>query len=378
MVAGAAQYETDLYDGVLRMLASGDWRARNLGSIDHELRAFEDDTVGRDLIVDVSGVTKLDTAGAMVLQRILNACTERGDVSGIEGASEAHAALIEQVAPHLAPCHIEPVKGFWLTVIADRLGRGVMDAHRASLHVMSFIGLTLATAARVIMNPSRFRVTSTVHHMEAAGLNAMPIIGLMSFLIGAVVAFMGAKILQAFNASIFTVELVGIAVLREFGVLLSAILLAGRSGSAFTAQIGSMKLREEIDAMDALGLNPMEVLVLPRVIALMIMLPLLAIGADLLGITGGLLVAWFAMDISPALFLTRMQDAVGIQNFWSGLIKAPFFAFVIAVIGCFQGMEVEGSAESLGKRTTLSVVQSLFVVIVLDAFFAMFFLEIDF
>ena len=378
MVAGAAQYETDLYDGVLRMLARGDWRARNLGSIDHDLRAFEDDTVGRDLIVDVSGVTRLDTAGAMVLQRILNACTERGNISGIEGASEAHAALLEQVAPHLAPCAIEPMREFWLKVIADRMGRGLFDAYFASLNVMSFIGQTMTTAAGVIMRPQRFRLTSTVHHMEAAGLNAMPIIGLMSFLIGAVVAFMGAKILQQFNANVFTVELVGISVLREFGVLLSAILLAGRSGSAFTAQIGSMKLREEIDAMDALGLNPMEVLVLPRVIALMIMLPLLAIGANLLGITGGLIVAWTAMDISPAFFLARLQDSVGIQHFWAGLIKAPFFAFVIAVIGCFQGMEVEGSAESLGKRTTLSVVQALFVVIVLDAFFAMFFLEIDF
>ena len=214
--------------------------------------------------------------------------------------------------------------------------------------------------------------------MEEAGLNAVPIIGLMSFLIGAVVAFMGARILQQFNASIFTVELVGIAVLREFGVLLSAILLAGRSGSAFTAQIGSMKIREEIDAMQSLGLDPMEVLVLPRVFALIIMLPALAFIAAMLGLIGGGLVAWTAMDISPALFLTRLQDAITPNNFWVGLIKAPFFAFVIGVIGCFQGMQVAGSAESLGKRTTLSVVQSLFLVIVLDAFFAMFFLEIDF
>lgn len=378
MVAGAAQYETDLYDGVLRMLVTGDWRARHLGHVDQGLRLFEDDTVGRDLIVDVSGLTNLDTAGAMVLQRILNACNERGDASGFHGASEAHEALLEQVAPHMAPCAVEPAQGFWLKVILARLGEGVIDGHRSTLHVMSFIGETLATAVKVISQPSRFRLTSTVHHMESSGLNAMPIIGLMSFLIGAVVAFMGAKILQAFNASIFTVELIGIAVLREFGVLLAAILLAGRSGSAFTAQIGSMKLREEIDAMDTLGLNVMEVLVLPRVVAMMVMLPLLTIGADILGITGGLLVAWTAMDISPALFLTRMQDAVGIQNFWAGLIKAPFFAFVIAVIGCFQGMEVEGSAESLGKRTTLSVVQALFAVILLDAFFAMFFLEINY
>lgn len=372
-----AQFETDLLGSELRMLAKGDWRAKNLGKIDRALRNFEDDSIGRELIIDVSNIDHLDTAGAMVIHRILRACTQRGPTSRITGANEAHAALIEQVSPHLAPCPVEPVHGFWLTVLLARLGRGAVDAYNASLNVFSFIGQTLSTAAGVIANPKRFRLSSTVHHMEEAGVNAMPIVGLMSFLIGAVVAFMGAKILDQFNASVFTVELVGIAVLREFGVLLSAILLAGRSGSAFTAQIGSMKLREEIDAMDSLGLNPMEVLVLPRVVALMIMLPLLAVGAAILGVSGGLIVAWTSMDISPNLFLTRMQDTIAIQNFWVGLVKAPFFAFVIAVIGCFQGMEVEGSAESLGQRTTLSVVQSLFVVIVLDAFFAMFFLEMN-
>jgi phospholipid/cholesterol/gamma-HCH transport system permease protein len=214
--------------------------------------------------------------------------------------------------------------------------------------------------------------------MEEAGLNAIPIVGLMSFLIGAVVAFMGAKILRLFNADIFTVELVGISVLREFGVLLSAILIAGRSGSAFTAQIGSMKIREEIDAMRVLGLDPMEVLVLPRVIALVLMLPVLAFLAAMLGMIGGGLVAWMAMDISPALFIARTQETIILNHFWAGVIKAPFFAFVIAVIGCYQGMEVEGSAESLGQHTTLSVVQALFLVILIDAFFAMFYLEIDF
>lgn len=378
MASSAAQYDTDLYDGVLRMRASGVWRARNLGVIDADLRDFEDDTVGRDLIIDVSGVSELDTAGAMVLQRILRACSERGDVSGFHGASEAHGALLDQVGPHLAPCPIEPVRRNAFLVVLDRLGQGVVDAHRASLDVLSFIGHTLATAGRALVRPGRFRTTSTVNHMEESGLNAMPIVGLMSFLIGAVVAFMGARILGQFNAKVFTVELVGISVLREFGVLLAAILLAGRSGSAYTAQIGSMKLSEEIDAMHALGLDPMEVLVLPRVLAMMIMLPILAFMADMLGIAGGLLVAWTAMDISPALFLTRLQDTILVQHFWAGMIKAPFFAFVIAVIGCYQGMEVRGGAESLGQRTTLSVVQSLFVVIVLDAFFAMFFLEIEF
>ena len=374
----AAAYDVDVREGVLRLDARGIWRAGEIALIDSELRAFEDDSVGRDLVIDVSDIEVLDTAGAMTLQRVLRACTARTELSKIIGASPAHAELLEHVAPHLAPCPVEPMRRNAFILMTERLGKGVRDAYFASLEILNFIGLVLATAARVFSNPRKLRTISIVHHMEEAGLNAVPIVGLMSFLIGAVVAFMGARILQSFNAEIFTVELVGYSVLREFGVLLAAILVAGRSGSAFTAQIGSMKIREEIDAMRTLGLDPMEVLVLPRVIALMIMLPILAFIGAILGLIGGGLVAATAMDIPAPLFIGRLQETITIQNFWAGLIKAPFFAFVIAVIGSFQGMEVGGSAESLGQRTTISVVQSLFVVIVLDAFFAMFFLEIDF
>lgn len=378
MTDSAATFDIDMKDGVLSLIARGDWRARYLGAIDEKLRDFTDDSIGRDIIIDLSAVEKLDTSGAMVLQRTFHACAERTSASKIVGARDAHAALLEQVEHHLAPCHVEPLHGNAFVMVLRRLGKGVIDAMLAGQAILSFIGETLITFARSMMRPSRFRWTSTVHHMEEAGLNAIPIIGLMSFLIGAVVAFMGAKILSLFNADIFTVELVGISVLREFGVLLSAILIAGRSGSAFTAQIGSMKIREEIDAMKVLGLDPLEVLVLPRVMALVIMLPVIAFIAAMLGMIGGGLVAWLAMDISPALFMVRTQETIIMNHFWAGLIKAPFFAFVIAVVGCYQGMEVEGSAESLGQRTTLSVVQALFLVILIDAFFAMFFLEIDF
>lgn len=376
--AAAAEFETGVERGVLKLVARGDWRARNLGPIDAALRNFEDDSMGRDIVIDVSSVEKLDTAGAMVLQRVLRSDEQRTEASKIVGADEAHAFLLKQVEPHLAPCHHAPTRRNAFLMMTNRLGKGVEDTYFASLHVLNFVGLTLVTAARVASQPKKLRGTSIFFHMEEAGLNAVPIIGLMTFLIGAVVAFMGAKILRNFNADIFVVELVGLSVLREFGVLLSAILIAGRSGSAFTAQIGSMKLREEIDAMRVLGLDPIEVLVLPRVIALVIMLPVLAFIGAMLGLLGGLLVAWGSMDISPALFIGRLQETIVMSNFWSGLIKAPFFAFVVAIIGCYQGMEVEGSAESVGVRTTLSVVQSLFLVIVLDAFFAMFFLEIDF
>lgn len=373
-----AAYSVAVEKGQMRLVASGDWLARHLGPLDEDLRAFEDDTVGRELIVDVSEVGRLDTAGAMILERVMRSCSQRTELSGIVGASDAHRRLFESVRPHVAPCDIEPAHRNAFLMMTNRLGRGVIDAYYASLEILSFIGLTLLTAWRVAKQPKRLRVTSIFYHLEEAGLNAVPIVGLMSFLIGAVVAFMGAKILRLFNAEVFTVELVGIAVLREFGVLLAAILVAGRSGSAFTAAIGTMKIREEIDALRALGLDPCEVLVLPRVIALVILMPVLAFLAAILGIIGGGLVAWSAMEISPVFFIGRIQETIAMSNLWVGLIKAPFFAFVIAIVGCFQGMEVEGSSESLGQRTTLSVVQSLFLVIILDAFFAMFFLEIDF
>jgi phospholipid/cholesterol/gamma-HCH transport system permease protein len=378
MADSSAYFDIDIDDGVMKMVAAGDWRARFLKQVDPRLRDFADDTMGRELIIDMTGVERLDTAGAMVLQRTLRSCGDRTRISCVVGASPAHEALMEQVKDHLAPCHVTPFHPNAFGAMLERLGKGVAETYIAATQLLSFIGEALAATWRVITRPSHFRWTSTVHHMEEAGLNAIPIVGLMSFLIGAVVAFMGAKILSLFNAEIFVVELVGISVLREFGVLLTAILIAGRSGSAFTAQIGSMKIREEIDAMRVLGLDPMEVLVLPRVFALVLMLPAIAFIAGILGLVGGALVAAFAMDISIALFLSRFGETIPLSHFWAGLIKAPFFAFVIAIIGCFQGMEVEGSAESLGQRTTLSVVQALFLVIVLDAFFALFYLEIDF
>ena len=374
----AAAYSTDLKDGLLRLVATGDWTARFLGPLDAELRAFEDDSIGRDILIDISGVERLDTAGALVFERIMSACSQRTERSRIIGGTDAHRGILDSVRPHVAPCEIAPAHRNAFVMMVNRLGRGVVEGYYVSIEILNFIGLTLTTFVRVLRKPKRFRLTSIVYHIEEAGIDAMPIIALMSFMIGAVVAYMGAKILRLFNAEVFTVELVGISVLREFGVLLAAILVAGRSGSAFTAAIGTMKIREEIDALRALGLDPIEVLVLPRTIALIVFMPILAFMASVVGVLGGGVVAATAMDISPAFFVGRLQDTIALSNFWVGLIKAPFFAFVISIIGCYQGMEVEGSSESLGQRTTLSVVQSLFVVIILDAFFAMFFLEIDF
>ncbi len=374
----SAAFRIDLDGDTLRLNAEGDWRARFLSAIDHEVRLFEEDSVGRELVIDLSAVTRLDTAGALVLQRVMSACASRTEISRFVGGSDAHQALLERVAPHLAPCPVEPQRGDPFIQMLDRLGRGAADAYFTALKILNFVGLVLVTGGRVLADPKRLRMTSIVRHMEDAGLDAVPIVATMCFLVGAVVAYMGAKSLAMFGAEIFVVELVSLAVLREFGVLLAAILLAGRSGSAFTAQIGSMKIREEVDALRVLGLDPIEILVLPRTIALVLVLPVLAFIGAMTGLLGGILVSWVALDISPALFLARMKETVVMSNFWAGIIKAPFFAFIISVVGCFQGMAVRGSAESLGQRTTLSVVQSLFLVILIDSFFAMFYLEIDF
>lgn len=378
MTTQSAQFDFVETDNGFKMVAAGRWVVDAIAAIDGKLREFADRTLDRELVVDISRVEALDTAGALVLQRTMHACQTRGAASGFVGARDEYAGLLEQAGRHLAPCETEPPWRNPFVAAIERLGAGLVDAYYSALDVLGFIGLVLTAIGRLLKEPKRFRHVATFHHMEKAGFDAVPIVALMTFLIGAVVAFMGAKILRQFGAEVFTVELISLSVLREFGVMLTAIIIAGRSGSAFTAQIGSMKVREEIDAMRSLGLDPIDFLVVPRVVALVVMLPLLAFLAAVVGLFGGALVAWAQSGVSPSLFLARMQEVIVPSNFWVGIIKAPFFAFIIGIIGCYQGMRVHGGAESVGARTTLSVVQSIFMVIVLDAFFAMFFLEIDF
>jgi phospholipid/cholesterol/gamma-HCH transport system permease protein len=377
----AASFDTRQADGGLELLAHGAWTLEHdLGRVDAPLRRFATQSLNKPLTIDMSDVTDLDTAGAMMLQRVMQECGDRRSLDhplrGFSGQTDRFARLLEQVSGHMEPCELTPPRRKSLVLLLDRIGRGTYAVGRDALSILSFIGAVLTRIGCLFPRPDRFRVTPMVHHMEEAGLNSTLIVGLMSFLIGAVVAFMGARVLSEFGAEVFSVELVGISVLREFGVLLTAILIAGRSGSAFTAQIGSMKLREEIDAMEVMGIHPLDALVVPRVLALVLMLPVLAFMAAFLGVLGGGVVGWLALDIPPTLFIGRFQETVTIENLVVGLVKAPFFAFVIAVVGCYHGMKVEQSAEDLGRRTTMSVVQSLFLVIFLDALFAMFFLEI--
>jgi len=274
-------------------------------------------------------------------------------------------------------CDPEPDIDRSLIAIMARIGAGTHGVWRETVESFAFFGRTVLTALVVAPIPTRWRVTSMVALMESVGVNALPIIAVLSLFIGAVVAFMGANLLEVFGFSIFTVDLVGIAVLREFAVLITAILLAGRSASAFTASIGSMKMQQEVDAMKVMGLDPYEVLVLPRLVACVVMAPLLTLAAMLSGLFGGMLVSWAALDISPAQFIVRLQDSVPIQHLFVGLSKAPVFGLIIAIIGCRHGLKVGGDVESLGSSVTTAVVQAIFAVILIDALFAMLYLELD-
>ena len=291
----------------------------------------------------------------------------------ITGARPARQVLIEQMETNDNPCDIEPPHVNPIIRCVNRVGEATVDYANETFELVSFFGQIISTMGRTIAKPRRLRLTSLVYHMEEVGLNALPIVGLLAFLIGIVLAYQGADQVQRFGAQVFVANLLGVSILREIGILITAIVIAGRSGSAFTAQIGSMNVNEEVDAMRTLGLDPIEVLVLPRLLALALTLPLLAFFADMMGLLGGGLMAWIVLDISPAIFVERLHGAIGLWTFLVGVIKAPVFAFLIAMIGCFEGLKVEGSAESVGQRTTRAVVEAIFLVIVFDAIFSIFF-----
>jgi phospholipid/cholesterol/gamma-HCH transport system permease protein len=373
--AGTAHLDTSTAPPLLRI--TGDWTLAHYTN----LKKLSDKLDGRydaGARVDLNGLGALDTAGASLLVELLGPdrieqSAEQTDCS----LSAADRALLKTVYRSLNDfCVPEkaPEEATGIQVLA-RIGAAVDAVWLDSKKLLGFIGLILETFASSIFRPKRWRVTPMVAHIEQTGLDAAPIVALLTFLVGAVVAFLGATVLKSFGATIFTVDLVAFSFLREFGVLLTAILIAGRTASAFTAQIGSMKANEEIDAIRTLGLDPMELLVLPRVLALLVSLPMLTFLAMLSGIVGGGVVCALTLDISPAMFLSLLQSDIGVKHFLVGMVKAPFFAFLIAAIGCLEGFKVSGSAESVGAHTTSSVVQSIFVVIVLDAVAALFFME---
>jgi phospholipid/cholesterol/gamma-HCH transport system permease protein len=333
--------------------------------------------ISPEAILDVSRLQRIDTSGAYLIDRAFGALDGVDDPIEMRGDHPTIERLMGKVRKASPAAPPDPIRQPGLIALLDRAGRGAVNAWEEFLGLLSFIGETMATLGRLAVNPRRIRIRSVVAIMEEVGLDALPIVCFLSFFIGLVIAFIGANLLAMFNASVFTVELVGIGMMREFGAVLTAILLAGRTDSAFTAQIGAMKMRQEIDAMRTIGLDPMEALVAPRLIALLIMTPLLTFAATIAGIGGGMMAAWGAMDISPAMFITRFQEVIVPMNFWVGMIKAPVFALVIAMVGCRQGMLVEEDVVSLGRRTTSAVVQAIFLVIAIDAMFAILYYQLN-
>lgn len=321
--------------------------------------------------LDVSKVERVDTVGAWLLHRFA-----RDHNATIEGLDADEQHLLDQVAAAEEPVALPARAPDTVTRLLGELGRAVIASFHTFYGLLGFLGATLIAFGTIVMHPRRFRFNATVHRFEVVGVSALWIIGVMSFLIGIVVAQQGAVQLRQFGAEIFTINLVGRITLRELGILMTAIMVAGRSGSAFAAQIGTMKLTEEIDAMRTMGVSPMEALVVPRTIAVVLMLPLLGFYSALIGIIGGCILCWWQLGITPITFIQRIREVVPMTDLWVGLIKAPVFGAIIAICGCFQGMLVEGDAEQVGHRTTTAVVQAIFLVIVLDAFFAVFFSEI--
>ena len=351
---------------------SGDWVLAHAPALRQAVDEAQRSAV-RPLRIDASAISRLDTAGASLLLDL----TADAPPDALQGLAAPHARLLDAVAsaqPDAVPA-AAPVAG--LVRFVAGIGAALADVWRNALGLVAFLGLLLATLPGVLASPRRWRLTPLVVQVEQAGLNAVPIIVLLNFLVGAVIAFLGATVLREFGAALYTVDLIVYSFLREFGVLLTAIMVAGRSGSAFTAQLGSMKSREEIDAIRTLGMSPMDVLVVPRVLALVLALPMLTVLAMLAGVFGGAAVCALALDISPTMYFSRIQDVLELRHFWVGLSKAPVFAVMIALIGCLEGFKVSGSAESVGRHTTSSVVQSIFVVILIDALAAVFFMEMD-
>lgn len=359
----AADLTEETRDGGTVLRFSGTLSAACLGDVPARL-----DSLGSVTAVDLSDVEHIDTIGAWLVHRVV-----RDNDARLEGASENVSRLIEEVAKADEPVLIRPDRTPPIQRVLGEIGDATITALTTLHGLLGFFGGTLVAAWTVIRHPSRFRINAVIQRFEVVGVSALGIIGLMSFLIGIVIAQQGSIQLKQFGMEVLTINLVGRLTFRELGVLMTAIMVAGRSGSAFAAQIGTMKLTEEIDAMRTIGVSPMEALVLPRVLAAVVMMPLLGFYSSVIAIIGGGFLCAVALDIPPVTFIQRLREVVPITDLYVGLIKAPVFGLIIAISGCFQGMQVKANAEEVGSRTTSAVVQAIFLVIVLDAFFAVFF-----
>lgn len=358
--------------GTLSLEAGGHWNIATAQRLEREfsrLAGFR----GKQVRIDLAAVESLDTAGAWLVRRLASRLEDSGAKVEILNVAEAQEALLSRLAHLESQVDIEPPRRNPLVVILERIGAAAFDVGREFKEGLSFLGLIALSLLRLFIHPGQFRVKATIYHMEQSGLNAIPIVALIAFLIGVVIAYQGSIQLTRFGATVFVVDLVAVSVLRELAILLTAIIVAGRSGSAYTAQIGAMRINEEVDAMRTIGLDPIQVLVVPRLIALVITLPLLGFIADIMGLLGGAVMSNIELGISPGVFLERLGNAFSPWSLGVGLIKAPVFAGIVALTGCYMGMKVTGSAESVGLYTTRSVVHAIFAVIVVDAIFSVFF-----
>lgn len=345
----------------------GDWTLEGLHSVELQLEKFPWPTVPT-IIFEGSTLQTMDTAGAWLLFRTRNALEKNGKIVIWSNFRHEHADLLQMIthyAPEIGPLPSPPTRQLLETI-------GIKAAHsfRQLVNFFAFVGETFVVLLRIIRSPSHLRWQALFANLHSAGLTALPIIGLMAFLMGIVLAYQGGTQLNRYGANIFIVDLVGITLLRELAPLLTAIIIAGRSGSAYTAQIGTMRVTEEIDALHTLGIAPMELLVLPKLLALIILMPLLSVYADILGLFGAMLIAQFSLGVNMTDFLDRLPQAVSLNHYLMGLSKAPIFAIIIALIGCYQGFQVTGGAEQVGKQVTISVVQAIFLVIMIDALFS--------
>jgi phospholipid/cholesterol/gamma-HCH transport system permease protein len=349
---------------------TGDWTASSIGRAADRL--MHDASGVGAVKLDISALGRFDTSGAYALNRAVGGRAVEADFESRPDVRRL-VELVSAVAPKAAPPRRRKMPVFH---VFERVGMGVSNMGAQMRRNSVFNGRLLLTILGSIANPRRFRVAPIINQMDSTGIDALPIVAVLSFFVGAVIAFLGASLLAQFGAQVFTVELIGIAMFREFGVLLTAILLAGRSASSYAAAIGAMKMNQEIDAMEVMGVDPFDALVMPRFIAMQLMFPLLAFVATAAGLFGGMMVCWGTLDLSPSFFLQRIVDNVGANHFWAGIIKAPVFAAVIAAVGSRQGLQVGGDVESLGARVTSAVVQAIFAIIVIDAIFAVLLTEL--
>jgi phospholipid/cholesterol/gamma-HCH transport system permease protein len=361
----------------LELTAAGAWIAAHANALEQQVKAIARQApTARSMAVDMQRVEELDTFGAWLIERLVRSCEAKGQEARLVGLPERYRGLLDEVhqanrrKPSARPTRNKVLAGL------EAFGRRIGNLGSDLIGLVAMFGALGNAVGRVLVRPQAFRLTSAVHHLDRVGWRAVPIILLITFLIGCIISQQGFFHFRKFGADDYVVDLVGILVLREFGVLIVAIMVAGRSGSSYTAELGSMKMREEIDALRTMGLDPVEILILPRVVALVCALPMLTLLGSLAALYGGGLVAWLYGGMSPGIFIARLQEAVSVTHFEVGIIKAPFMALVIGAVACDEGLRVGGSAESLGLQTTTSVVKSIFLVIVLDGVFAMFFASI--